>query len=336
MLIDSAPHVLNGGPAGFQHDAFVYTDDNEFVRRAAPFLRDGLIAGEVVLAALPQARNALLREELGNLADQVTFVDMTVAGRNPARIIPLWTDLLSKYPGRPVRGLGEPAYPGRTDAEYAEARLHEALLNVAFEHSGPFRLRCPYSAAVVSREFDPAKIHPAMGCDGGQDWSGIALRLFESPLPAVPAKAERYEFGRAELTAVRRWAAEWARSYGLSVDQVDDLALAVYEICTNSVRFGGGRATLARWTQDRSLVLDIADDGRIGDLLVGRVLPPLDGLGGRGVWLANQLCDLVQIRSGGTGTRVRLHSRLDGGTGVGRGRLTSKALGRIRPANLVD
>ncbi|MEV6414688.1 sensor histidine kinase [Kribbella sp. NPDC051718] len=310
MLIDSAPEpdATSGSPAGFQHDAFVYADDDEFVHRAAPFLRDGLMAGEVVLAALPEARIALLRKELGDLADEVTFIDITVAGRNPARIIPLWADILREHDGRPIRALGEPAYPGRSAAEYAEARLHEALLNIAFQHSGPFRLRCPYS---VSLGLDPAPNHPDSACQPARDWDDVALTLFGAPLPVVPDDAERREFGLAELTGVRRWAAGWARSYGLPVDQVDDLALALHEICTNSVRFGGGRGTLSLWTQDRSLVLDIADDGRIGDLLVGRVLPPADGLGGRGVWLANQLCDLVQIRSGETGTQVRLHARLD-------------------------
>lgn len=311
MLIDSAPDAVNGGPAGFQHDAFVYADDDEFVRRAAPFLRDGLIAGEVVLAALPEARIALLQRELGHLAEQVTFIDITVAGRNPARIIPLWTDILREHHGRPIRGLGEPAYPGRSDAEYAEAKLHEALLNVAFQHSSRFRLRCPYSATVLSPTLDPAGVHPALACDGVQDWNEVALELFGAPLPVVPEEAQRREFGLAELTPVRRWAADWARSYGLSADQVDDLALALHEVCTNSVRFGGGRGTLSLWTQDRTLVLDVAGSGRIGDLLVGRVLPPTDGLGGRGVWLANQLCDLVQIRSGGAGTQIRLHSRID-------------------------
>ena len=29
--------------------------------------------------------------------------------------------------------------------------------------------------------------------------------------------------------------------------------------------------------------------------------------GGRGVWMANQLCDLVQVRSSDDGTVVRLH-----------------------------
>lgn len=308
MLIDSAPDALDGGPAGFSHDAFVYTDDDEFVRQATPYLHNGLIAGEVVLAALPTAQIALLQDELGDLAEQITFIDITIAGRNPARIIPLWAELLRDHPGRAIRGLGEPAYPGRSDAGYAEARLHEALLNVAFERSGPFRLRCPYSTTVVSPDLDPAECHPVIG--GERSPAEAALRIFEAPLPGVPEKAEQREFGLAEVSTVRRWAAGWARSYGLPADQVDDLALAVHEICTNSARFGGGRGTLSLWTQDRTLLLDIADSGRIEDLLVGRILPPTDRLGGRGVWLANQLCDLVQIRSGATGTQVRLHSHL--------------------------
>jgi hypothetical protein len=30
-----------------------------------------------------------------------------------------------------------------------------------------------------------------------------------------------------------------------------------------------------------------------------------------GIWIANQVCDLVQVRSTASGTTVRLHLRLD-------------------------
>ena len=309
MLIDSAAAAVNGLPTGFQHDAFIYIDDEEFVRHAGPFLQDGLAAGDVLLAALPESQIALLRRDLGSDADQVTFIDITTAGRNPARIIPLWADVLSRNPGRAVRGLGEPAYKGRNPAEFEEAKLHEALLNVAFEHSGPFRLRCPYGASVLSQDLDPAETHPHTFHP--QNWSDVARRTFMRQLPAVPEDAERQEFGRSDLTAVRRWAAGWAASRGMSWDRVDDLALALHEICTNSVRFGGGEGTLSLWVSDCSVICEVADHGLIEDLLVGRVLPPVEGLGGRGVWLANQLCDLVQIRSNAGGTQVRLHCRLD-------------------------
>ncbi|HET6296355.1 MAG TPA: sensor histidine kinase [Kribbella sp.] len=315
MLIDSATETQLGETTGFLHDAFVYNDDEEFVRHTAPFLRDGVTAGEVVLAALPEPRIALLREVLGSAADQVAFLDITSAGRNPARIIPLWRNVLDQNPHRGVRGIGEPAYRGRSEAGFEEAKLHEALLNVAFEHTGPFRLRCPYDAAVVSATLDPTENHPFVHDSNGSSRGAgprteVASMIFRTPLPAVPEDAERMEFGLAELTEVRHWVNARARERGLSADRIDDLALALHEVCTNSIRFGGGRGELSLWIADDSLICEVADQGSIDDLLVGRVLPPVEGLGGRGVWLANQLCDLVQLRSGAGFTQVRLHTHL--------------------------
>jgi hypothetical protein len=55
-------------------------------------------------------------------------------------------------------------------------------------------------------------------------------------------------------------------------------------------------------------VCEVTDPGHItGPLLLGREHPTLDRPGGRGLWLVNQLCDLVQIRTSPAGTTVRLH-----------------------------
>jgi anti-sigma regulatory factor (Ser/Thr protein kinase) len=319
VLIHSATEPLHGGPAGFEHRAFVYTDDEEFVDRAAPFVRAGLSAGEVVLVAIPQPRLALLREHLGHYADQVTFVDMAGPGRNPARIIPLWQSLLDENPKRPVRGLGEPVYPGRSSAEIEEAQLHEALLNIAFEHSGPFRLLCPYDASILSPDLSIAVNHSGvlpsepgrhLPAENGRAWAEVAEKTFRTPLSGVPEGAERRTFGPAELSDLRAWGDAWARSSGLSEDRNDELALALQEICTNTIRFGGGHGTISRWQDGSSLICEVADTGYISDLLVGRVLAAVTREGGRGVWLANQLCDLVQIRSSGGHTQVRLQMDL--------------------------
>jgi anti-sigma regulatory factor (Ser/Thr protein kinase) len=299
VLKDSATDPLHGVPAGFQHEAFVYTSDEEFVRLALTFVRDGLAAGEKIVAVLPPERIALLSEPLGPERDQVGFIDMTVAGSNPARLIPLWRDAVEQAADRPVRGLGEPACAGRSVAEYDEALLHEALLDVAFADDKSFRLCCPYEASVG---IDPTATHSGA--------EALAEKTFRTALNDVPDRAERWEFGLADLGRVRQWVNAQATSYGVPRDRLDDLALALHEVCTNSIRFGGGRGTLSVWTADGALICDVADRGRIDDLLVGRVLPPLDGLGGRGVWLANQLCDLVQLRSGDDFTQVRLHTRL--------------------------
>jgi anti-sigma regulatory factor (Ser/Thr protein kinase) len=93
-------------------------------------------------------------------------------------------------------------------------------------------------------------------------------------------------------------------------DAAEDLVLAAHELATNSIRHGGGSGLLRTWRDGESLVVEINDSGTIGDPLVGRELGSEFSEGGRGVWMANQLCELVQVRSSAAGTVVRLHARL--------------------------
>jgi anti-sigma regulatory factor (Ser/Thr protein kinase) len=90
-----------------------------------------------------------------------------------------------------------------------------------------------------------------------------------------------------------------------------DLVLAVTELGANSARHGGGRGRLRIWRDDRRLVCEVGDRGRIVDPLAGRRRPETGQLGGYGLWLANQVCELVQIRTFATGGVVRLHVGLD-------------------------
>jgi anti-sigma regulatory factor (Ser/Thr protein kinase) len=94
---------------------------------------------------------------------------------------------------------------------------------------------------------------------------------------------------------------------GLDPARTADLVLAVDEVATNSLRHGGGRGTLRIWRDGESVVCEVRDAGRIEDPMVGRERPALDRDGGRGLWMVNQLCDLVQLRTFPTGAVVRLH-----------------------------
>jgi anti-sigma regulatory factor (Ser/Thr protein kinase) len=82
---------------------------------------------------------------------------------------------------------------------------------------------------------------------------------------------------------------------------------AVNEGVTNSICHGEGRARVSFWTEDRAVVCEVRDRGWIRDPLVGRIAPRPDTLSGRGLWLVNQLCDLVQLRSSPSGTTLRMH-----------------------------
>jgi anti-sigma regulatory factor (Ser/Thr protein kinase) len=112
------------------------------------------------------------------------------------------------------------------------------------------------------------------------------------------------------LSAVRRFVSHHASPVALDRERADDFLVAVNEIATNAVRHGGGRGILRLWHEAGALVCEIRDDGLIDAPLAGRVRPRPGQLGGYGLWLANQLCDLVQIRATPSGNAVRLHMRV--------------------------
>jgi anti-sigma regulatory factor (Ser/Thr protein kinase) len=301
----------------------LYASDAEFLAGTVPFLRAGLAAGEPALVVLAQRKNDLLREALGSDGDRVRFADMGTLGRNPACIIPAWADFLAEVAadGRPVRGIGEPVWATRAAAEQSEALLHEALLNRAFADRPGFWLRCPYGMATLpadvldhARRTHPVVGHAGLGHGGGDpapETHGHPLDhgTLEGHLPEPAAVLASLRFDRGTLDVVRRLVREHGIWAGLETYQTRRLVLAVHEIAANSVRHGGGSGALRVWRDGDDLVCEVRDSGRITDPLVGRVRPLPSDPGGRGVWIANQLCDLVQIRSTDGGTVIRLYQR---------------------------
>ena len=297
---------------GFRHEALIYRNEDDFLAGVVPFLWDALEAGEPALVAVSKGNTALLQGEMGAESDQVRFADMQALGRNPARIIPFWRDFVDEHGGRPVRGVGEPLWPGRGVAEVDECQRHEALLNTAFAARSPvWSLLCPYDGSALADELlnAVAHSHPAVECDGekgaSDSYEGEADCLAGS-LPERPQGDEGFEFDRTGLFDVRQRVTWAAKSAGMPERAATDLVVAASELAANSIVHGGGAGTLHVWCQDDRLLVEVEDRGRIEDPLVGRVKPQPTQVGGRGLWLANQFCDLVQIRSGATGTAVRL------------------------------
>jgi anti-sigma regulatory factor (Ser/Thr protein kinase) len=272
-----------------------------------------------MLVVVSERKIGLLRDALGSDAGAVCFADMAAVGANPARIIPVWRDFVAdNRRRRRFRGIGEPIWAGRTAEELIECQHHEALLNVAFAESQPWWLLCPYDMASLDESvIDEAhRSHPfVMNGDSqaSDDYAGLDAFVspFDAPLPDPPAQATELAFGPADLAKIRLLVRQQANAAGLGRRSGDDLVLAVNEITTNSLRYGGGGGTLRVWQSGDSLICEIADNGRIADPMIGRVQPRADRDGGRGLWLVNQLCDLVQLRNFASGTVVRVHMRPD-------------------------
>lgn len=295
------------------HEALFYDDDEGGAAAIAGFALGGLEAGEPVLLALPGARLDLVRDALGATAGSpdLHWTDLAEAGRNPGRIIAVWQTFVAEATaaGRQPRGVGEPAWPGRSPHELAECHRHETLLNVAFGEGPSWRLLCPYDA----RRLDPSVLAMARTThaeiDDPAHWHAAAHRQLEDALPPGPRPRFEAELTAQALAGLRSIVRHHALDSGVSPARAEDLVLAVNELATNSVSYaGGGRLRL--WQEATSLVCEVEDRGRLHDPLVGRLRPPLDQRDGRGLWLVHQLCDLVQLRSSPAGTvaRIWLHT----------------------------
>ena len=303
--------------SGFRHEALIYHDEDELLAGTISFLNAGLEAEEAMLVAMPRQTLTLVRGELNGSGDLIEFVDMEELGRNPGRIISAWKEFVAANVAdeRGARGIGEPVWASRSTAELEECSRHEALLNLAFADSPEWSLLCPYDARALGAEVlgEVEHSHPYISAASFERTS-TAYREpsqngdpFAGELPApTDVQLERSFTRIADLPEIRGAVSQLARAAGLDARAVEGLVLAVNEVAANSLLHGGGRGLLRLWREPGYLCCDVTDEGRLEDPLVGRSRPELDRHGGRGLWLANQLCDLVQIRSSRDRTVVRL------------------------------
>jgi anti-sigma regulatory factor (Ser/Thr protein kinase) len=129
-----------------------------------------------------------------------------------------------------------------------------------------------------------------------------------------PQRASRLEFGLDDLHDLRAQVAAAATAVGLSPARVSDLVAAASELAANSVLHGGGRGLATIWDDHGTAFVEVADAGQITDPEVGTRLPDPTVEHGRGLYIANRLCDELSIDSGESGTRVRLRMATATGT----------------------
>jgi anti-sigma regulatory factor (Ser/Thr protein kinase) len=317
LSVDAA---ARGSDREFRHDALLYAGDDGFLAGTLPFIRAAVAAGEPVLVAVEGEKIRLLKSALAAEADHVQFADMREIGCNPARIIPVWRQFVDArtVSGKRAWGIGEPIWAGRSDAELVECHRHESLLNLAFDEAEPLSLLCLYDTGALDTDVIAGALrsHPTVVHDGrrrpNHSYCGLAAAAapFAEPLPEPPAPVHELAFGAADLADIRHFVARRAVAAGLGEAKGEDIVLAVNELATNSLRHGGGRGTLRVWQERDVLMCEVTDRGRLDDPLAGRRRPRSAQIGGYGLWLANQVCDLVQLRSYADGCAVRVHMRV--------------------------
>ncbi len=301
------------GAGGFEHRALFYDDIDQYVTATGDFLRAGDAGGEALMVAIPGERIEPLQEALGDTATRVRFLDMHELGRNPGRIIPKVRHWAELQRGVRCRFVGEPIWSQRDTAAVIEATRHEALINLAFADVDA-SIMCPYDASGLAPSIlaDAERTHPHLMrgaerrpseryADPLEVWLA-----FEWSLPEPEQTMGTLALSE-DLAPARQMTEECGREAGLSGAAVLDLVLAVDEAATNAVLHGAPPAQLRIWRQRVGIVCEVTDHGRLEDPLAGRRFPAPEWPRGRGLWLINQVCDLVELRPVADGTAIRMH-----------------------------
>ena len=145
---------------------------------------------------------------------------------------------------------------------------------------------------------------------GVRGFAAPARELRLQGLPRPSGDVWEIPFAAEDLFELRRLVTSWATKEALPAEATEELVLAMHEIATNSVRHGGGMGMLRLWRTDATLVCEIQDAGYIRDPLRARRDPGNEATASRGLWITEQVCDLVEISSTPRGSQVRMHKRI--------------------------
>jgi anti-sigma regulatory factor (Ser/Thr protein kinase) len=300
------------------HDAFVYDSDASFLQGLVPFLRDGVEAGQPVMAVTTPDNADLLTDALGHVAHHVRFLDAAEWYRRPAGAVAGYRHVLDGYRelgAERVRVVGEVNF-GQTEAERRAWLRYEAALNRVFANASAW-IVCPYDARVLPAAVVDAAFatHPHVFAPSGRrrikrytDPAAYAMRLIETDEPEGGRLVAVHDVD-GDLLTTRRMVEQTARTVGLEPPRAEQFAVAVNEVITNAMLHGAEPIRLRVWVDGASLILEVADEGPgLHDPFAGLTAPrPEDGPeGGMGLWLATQLCDGLDILPRAAGATVRL------------------------------
>jgi anti-sigma regulatory factor (Ser/Thr protein kinase) len=298
-------------PDGAWHEAVPYSSPSHLAQRLAPRVAAATAVGDPVVAVLDDAAGAELRAALGPDAAEVDFQDPRDVHRVPGFTVAVrWarTSRRITVPGGRALVIGQQV-DGLTEPEHW-ARL-DIGLDVATEGL-PITVLCP----VLDDSPHLPRVratHPVLATAGGwQRSAGYRLpseAVVDHPPPPPPdlgPPAAELGFGPGGLLELRRLVAAVAAGT-LGPERVADVVLAVNELASNSLEHGPGSGRLRMWTGD-GVVVEVADRSRMAVPFPGMVPPPPDGARGRGLWLASELCDVLEMWSDDGGTVIRLHA----------------------------
>ncbi len=293
---------------GLQHELFEYPGNSSGIQLVRNLVHEAMRAGAPVVFAATADKIKALRQELGLSNDAapnepVHFLDLDGPYRNPALLAQALADFVDTHPEGPAPvGICEAIHSGRNGDELTECDLHDSVLGLLFGEGRSWRLICPIdmdalSASTIERQ---RRLH-------GPDANDEAELVRTAPLTEPSPVPEVCTFDADSAHDAREWVVERGRQEGLTGRAIESLEIVAGELTANSITHGGGTGVARVWSTPSTVVCEVADHGQLHDPLAGRRRPKRLQIGGRGLWVVNQLCALQQLRSSPKGTVVRAH-----------------------------
>jgi anti-sigma regulatory factor (Ser/Thr protein kinase) len=305
---------------GSAHRALLYTGEREFRAAVASFIREGLARGERILAAVPAAQLAWIRAELGGDPPAVDYADAASFYSRHSRATRATLDWLRRHTSASprVRVISQQPLARRTPAEISDYLRMEAAANEVFRPF-PVSVLCLYDGPALPDQVRPGveRTHPELLRDGrvvpspGFADPRTVIRGYSAVVEPPPSAAS-VGFGRGDdLAGVRRFLRAELSQAGLRSDPAQLLLTAAGEAVTNALVHGSAPRRVWVYREGPALVCHVRDGGPgFADPLAAYLAPDRDATHGHGLWLGRQACDCVEVAADGTGTHVRLLTRL--------------------------
>ena len=306
------------------HVAAVVDSAAELLATAAPYLEDGLRAGDLTVLSCDRETTELLRAELGAAGGAlVSEPRISLRDTRAPDAFALVRGLLQQSAHTPtgrMRLLGMPWF-GTRPRDWREGARFEAAANVAMAGL-QLDVVCCYDATTLPAEVvDTAwRTHPQVLRGGAFsdnpqfERPGRFLRALPLPRETMEAGPPVYAVdGAPTLADLRHQLAAVLAAQVPDREQREDLHLAVSEIAANAFRHGVPPVSARVWASADWIVCTITDSGRgLVDPLAGFQPAHGDDLsrGGMGLWLARKLWAHVDLLHGRQGFTVRLSSPL--------------------------
>ena len=310
------------GGASLTHQGLLYGCEEEFLAGVVPVIREGLECGDLVQIATTNRNAGWLRAALDTDAGRVMVLESSQCYRHPVRALATvhHTVQAASRGGQRLRLIGEPVWTAPTALESKEWARYESLVNAALAWAHAV-LVCTYDVRVVDSAVvaEVARTHPELVVNGAARPSPSYLdpavftdECDKRPLPELPRSALNQRFdGAGQVATVRDVVRFYATQAGAVAQKAERFVQAVEEVMRNAIEYGGGSGVVRVWSDQRRMLCEVSDTGAglrnplDGHLPCGRSTPR-----GRRLWLARQLCDLVEVRTDLAGTTVRLHLTL--------------------------